>query len=121
MVLFCISLVLEEFEDYSHQVSTLQESAVKKYVNVLKSGKGNTSQALHKLLSALFTQDRGNSSRHTLTVYKFLMLYSFRQEGHLAKADVITQYISALVFLGRATIFREIETSMSQTKKGFFA
>lgn len=120
MILFCVGLALGEFEDYSQPVSLAQKSAAKKYVTALGLSKENQDQALQDFLYALFTQDRGNLSRYTLTVYRFLILYSFRREGHLAKAGTITQYISAIVFLGRATILEAIKKSMKCTKHGFF-
>lgn len=119
MILFCLSLALEEFEDYSHPVPPCQKLAAEEYVSALESGKGEI-KALQDLLYTLFTQDRETSSQYALTVYRFLILYSFKQEGHLTNADVITQYISALAFLGRAAIYGAIRESMKQEKKGFF-
>jgi hypothetical protein len=111
---------LEDFEDYSRPVAPAQISAAKKYIAALGSSRKSERHALQHFLYRLFTQDKGNSSKYTLTVYRFLVLYSFRQEGHLAKADVITQYISAIVFLGRAAIFNAIRKSMKKTGHGFF-
>lgn len=94
---------------------------MKRFVTSLNSDMGSRKLALHDLLYALFTQDRGNSSRYTFAVYRFLVLYSFRREGHLAQARVITQYISAIVFFGRGTIFNAIMNSMDHEGRGYFA
>jgi len=59
-------------------------------------------------------------SQFTPTVYWFLILYPFSKQGHLAKAGVINQYISAIVFFGQGTIFWGIKKSMRHIKCGFF-
>jgi len=120
MVLFCIGLASGDFEDYPRPVSPAQKLAADKFVAALGSGKKDESQALQCFLYALFTQDREDSSRYVFPVYQFLILYSFRKDGHLAKASVITQYISAIVFFGRGTIFKAIVESMERNKRGYF-
>jgi len=121
MVLFCIGLALGDFSRYSWKISKAQRLAVKAYIAALRTNRRDqTSETLQNLLYALFTQDRGDSSRYTFTVYRFLILYSFREDGSLSKASVITQYISAIVFIGRGTIFKKIEQSMAYTNRGYF-
>jgi hypothetical protein len=120
MILFCIGLALGDFEDFQRPVSSALRSAAEQYVTTLGSEEADEDQALQSLLHQLFTQDCGSGSRYTLTIYQFLILYSFRQQGHLAKAGVITQYISAIVFFGRATFFNAIEESRNVTNDGFF-
>lgn len=121
MILFCIGLAQGEFGDYSRSVSPSEKSAVDGYIAVLGSGEEESEAlALQRLLWALFTHDRRRSPRCDLTVYRFLILYSFRREGHLAKASVITQYISGIVFIGRTAILNEIKKSMDRKNRGFF-
>lgn len=116
MLLFCIGLASGGFQDYSRPVSPRQKSAAKSYVRALGSGK-KEDKRLQQFPYSLFKQDKGDSSQYELTVYQFLVLYSFREDGHISNADTITQYISALAFLGWAAIFEEIRKSMESDKK----
>lgn len=120
MILFCISLAVGGSECYSRQISPAQKLATDQYVAALGSGEKNEAQALQQLLKSLFTQDRRRFARRDWTVYRFLILHSFREQGHLAKASVITQFISAIVFFGRGTIFKAIRRSMKHSDSGFF-
>jgi hypothetical protein len=118
MVLFSIGLAQKKFGNYTRPMGAKQKSAATAFLKVL--GTEQEQDALQVFLFTLFTQDKKNSSHHTLTVYRFLILYSFHQEGNLAVSGSITQYISGIVFLGRSTIFTKILEVMEKTKTGFF-
>ncbi|KAF9778060.1 hypothetical protein BJ322DRAFT_1025416 [Thelephora terrestris] len=75
---------------------------------------------VHAQHSLLFTQGTKDGNQFTLTICRFLVLYSFHQEEHLAKAGVITQYISGIIFFGRATILNALVKYRETKKVGFF-
>ena len=125
MVLFCVGLALDQFRCYSREVEGIQRSAALNLLQALHhedDGLGRKLQqtALQQFLWILFTQDKRELSRYTLTVYRFLLLYSFRRQGCLAKSGTVTQYISRIVFFGRATIFNKIKACMVKKKQGHF-
>lgn len=123
MVLFCIGLALDQFQGYSQPVEAIQRTNALKLFEALQDNVAFEAQqaALQQFLWTLFTQDKQEASRYTLTVYRFLILYSFRREGCLAKSGTVTQYISRIVFFGRAAIFKEIKACMARHKQGHFA
>jgi hypothetical protein len=125
MILFSIGLALKQFPHYSRPIEDTQRSAAIKLLGVLhdNTGTGREKQqsALQHFLLTLFTQNKRNSSRYTFTIFRFLVLYSFRIEGCLAKSGTITQYISKIVFFGRAAIFKEIQKLMTKKKQGYFS
>lgn len=126
MVLFCIGLALEQFRHYSRPPEPTQRSAALDLLGALHIGDASPGQeeqqeALQRFLQTLFTQSRRDGSRYTLTVFRFLVLYSFRREGCLAKSGTITQYISHIVFIGRGTTFNEIKKAMARDNQGYFS
>jgi hypothetical protein len=120
MILFSIGLALKKFKSYPRRVGGTQKSAAKKFVETLGTGDEQERDALQEFLFELFTQDRKNLHRFTFTVYRFLILYSFRPEGRLAPSNFITQYISRIVFFGRATMFNKIRSEMAHQGCGYF-
>lgn len=121
MVLFVLGLASKEFENYPQEVTSAQKSAAEAFRETLDSTDTQEKQdALQKLLYKLFTQERGDLNRYDLTVYRFLILYSFREDGSLQRSGVITQFISAIVFFGRGAIFNKVLEVMKKTKHGFF-
>lgn len=125
MVLFCIGLAIGQFPCYSREVEFAQKSAALDFLGFLQysnegSGKKDLQAALQRFLLTLFTQNKHDSSRYTFTVFRFLVLYSFRREGCLAKSGTITQYISRIVFFGRGAIFNEIKKVMTKNRHGYF-
>ena len=121
MILFSIGLALKNFKDFHRPVSSALKQAAEEYVATLGSNKTDEDRMLQEFLYELFTQERSGSNQYSLIVYLFLILYSFCQEGHLAKAGIITQYISAIVFFGRGAIFKAIGESIESTNEGFFS
>lgn len=125
MVLFCIGLTLGQFRHYSRPTEPAQRSAALDLLGAFHddtgSGQDWQQEALQRFLLTLFTQSKRDGSRYTLTVFRFLILYSFRREGCLAKCGTITQYISRTVFIGRGTIFNEIKKAMTKDKQGYFS
>ena len=119
MILFAIGLALKQFRHYSRPVEDDQRSAAIDLLGALHDG--DAQDSLQHFLLTLFTQNKQDSSRYTLTVFRFLVLYSFRQEGCLAKSGTVTQYISRIVFFGRGAIFNDIQRSMTKYKQGFFS
>ena len=120
MVLFCLGLALQVFTNYEALVEEDEKAAAENFFQALQSDEEEQDVALQKFFFSLFTQNKRESSRFTLTIYRFLILYSFRPSGNLQKSSMITQYISAIVFFGRGAIFNEIQEAMRQTKTGFF-
>ena len=120
MVLFCLGLALQVFTNYEALVEEDERAAAENFFQALQSDEEEQDVALQKFFFSLFTQNKRESSRFTLTIYRFLILYSFRPSGNLQKSSMITQYISAIVFFGRGAIFNEIQEAMRQTKTGFF-
>ena len=120
MILFTLGLSLEEFKSYPRGVTAGQKAATTHFLKALDSGDDKQKQdALHTILFTLFVQ-KNKGSQYNLTVYRFLILHSFRREGNLAWSGVITQDISAIVFFGRGTIFNKIRSVMALEKSGFF-
>ena len=126
MVLFCMGLALGQFQRYSRPVEDAQRSAALMLLGALhhgdtSSGQAQQQAALQHFLLALFTQDKHNESRYSLTVFRFLVLYSFRREGCLAKSGTVTQYVSKVVFIGRGAILNEIKKAMAMNNQGYFS
>ena len=116
-----MGLALDEFQHYSRPVGAKQTSAVEAFVKALGSaGPEQKQKALQKLLFALFSQDKGAGTIFDHTVYWFLILHSFHVEGNLSRPGLITQYISAIVFSGRAAMYNQIQETMLAKKCGYF-
>lgn len=121
LITFCVGLVEGVYPNYIRTIPEKQKSAVKKYVHALYSPRANTQEYLQKLLYMLFTQETiAIGERYRTTVYRFLIVYSFREEGNIDWCGTITQHISKLVFFGRCAIYQEIQKRMKECVEGFF-
>ena len=120
MVLFCIVLAQDALEGYSKDIGNVQRSAMKGFIKGLRASHEQKQEALQNLLLKLFTQDKHESSQYSFIIYRFFVLYSFRQEGCLSRSSTITQHISTLVFIGRATVYKAAKAVEKIKKKGFF-
>ena len=127
MILFCMGLALGQFPRYRRVVEPAQKSAALKLLDALHDHNTGSSQeqkqqaALQRFLLTLFTQNKHDASRYAFTVFRFLILYSFRREGCLAKSSIVTQYISRIVFFGRGAIFNKIKKSMKKENSGYYS
>ena len=82
-----------------------QHDAAALYEDALIRGTGREVPLLHDLLLKVFTHkicDDGS----TLPFYRFLVFYSFCRDGSLLLCNNITQIISRLVYLARATFWK---------------
>ena len=126
-ITFSIGLAKGSYPEYIREVTTEQKLAVTAYTNALLSPRTDIrefiQEKLQKLLYVLFTEKSTTvHSRYRSTVYRFLILYSFRKEGNIDYCGTITQHISKLVFLGRCTIYQKIQQEMKKRGDiGFFS
>ena len=116
-----MALALKKLQHYKRPVNPVQKSAAKALQQALDTGEQQEQSALQKFLFTLSTQNSQDSSHHTFTIYRFLILRSFRQEGNLSKSSIITQHISKIVFIVRGAIYNEITSKMTEEKSGFHA
>ena len=121
-----MGLALGQFQRYSQPVEDAQQSAALRLLGALhhggtSSGQAQQQAALQHFLLTLFTQNKHNESRYSLTVFRFLVLYSFSRDGCLAKSGTVTQYVSKVVFIGRGAIFNEIKKAMAMNNQGYFS
>ena len=119
LITFCLGLVSGAFPKYTRPVPDDQRSAAKAYLRALEFSRANTQKLLQRFLYTLFTQPLAED-RYRSTAYRFLIVYSFRQEGNIDFCGTITQHISRMVFLGRCAIYQQIQKEMKSRGQGFF-
>jgi len=104
-VVFIVAAAIGRFsKQVNPSIPTTQADAARKYKDAVDRGTGEQSARLQALLLTVFNHKICESAT-VLPGYRFLVFYSFRRDGGLDVCKNITQIISKLVFLGRATIF----------------
>lgn len=96
-----------------------QKKAALAYEDAVARGTGQEDALLHDLLLNIFTHKVCDSGV-SLPSYRFLALYSFREDGSLDIGNNITQVISKLVFVGRAAMYNSIVARVRPPDVGFF-
>lgn len=124
LVTFCIGLAKKDYPEYPYSIPDEQGLAVKAYAKALVAPKRAASarNLLQQLLYTLFTEEAlTTGARYKLTVYRFLILRSFHEDGHIEWCSTITQHLSKLVFFGRCAIYNRIQETMKARTMGFFS
>lgn len=127
LVTFFLGLVQGAYPAYTRKVPDEQTSVATTYINALRSPRKDIQKSiqrhLQKLLYVLFTEEASTmNGRYRSTVYRFLIVYSFRKEGNIDYCGTITQHISKLVFFGRCAIYQRIQQEMEKRGNiGFFS
>lgn len=126
-ITFFLGLMEGKYPAYIREVPDKQRLAGAAYARALQAPRTDvrklTQERLQKLLYTLFTEYASTvNGRYRSTVYRFLIVYSFRKEGNIDYCGTITQHISKLVFLGRCAIYQRIKQEMEKRgNAGFFS
>lgn len=123
LVVFSLGVTTDSISEwkktgYSDEISVASSG----FSDALKSGSDEEkAEALQTLFFAIFSQKRiGDADKYSFLCYSFLVLYSFRKEGHLDHCNTFTQHFSKLIWFARSAIFRAITGNAKMKKIGFF-
>lgn len=123
LIVFTLGVVTDSITEWKRSVYSDEiKAAGLEFSAVLDAGlEDEKAEALQALLLAIFSQKRtGDSDKYTFISFSFLVLYSFRKEGHLDHCNFFTQHFSKLIWFARAAIFRAISGEAKVKHIGFF-
>ena len=89
------------------EVPVGQVEAAQNYEHAVRYGTGQQVTLLQELLLAVFTQKICHDDV-SIPAFRFLVFYSFQQDGTLKLFNNITRITSQLIYAGRATIYNEV-------------
>ena len=123
LIVFTLGVVNGSIDTWKKTVYNKEiEEAGDFFINAIAGGTDNDMKsALQWLIFAIFNQKRiGMADKYSSLVYSFIVLYSFRREGHLSRCNEFTQYISRVIWFGRVSIYNKIKEETKETAVGFF-
>jgi len=123
LITFALGVVTDDIAGWKKSIYSNEiKDAGFRFLAVLQNGsEGQKVEALQNLLFAIFSQKRtGNAEKYTFLSFSFLVLYSFKREGHLDHCSKFTQHFSKIIWFARAAIFKVITREAKDKDVGFF-
>lgn len=121
LVTFLVGACLDKLGKVHVRATDEQRALAVRFVQALEDCDDSEEPYLQDFLLSIFTQSMKDETPHVFPVYRFLVFRSFRRDGSVEPCNNITQFISKIVFYGRACIFKRIMAIMKAEHRGFFS
>jgi len=123
LIVFALGVTTDSIAEWKKSAYSDEiKDAGSMFLAALEAGsEDEKAKSLQALLFAIFSQKRtGCADKYTFLAFSFVVLYSFRREGHLDHCNKFTQSFSKLIWFARAAIFKVITGEAKAKDVGFF-